>query len=285
MKRKNENNLTDDLSLIKDKKIKIRNKKLILSYISDYGFHKMINCYGDIIKSLVKKYSTNDIVNLFKLDKWMSSEIRSYILDFEQQLNTKAIKQILKYNNLPSDYCLNITNNPAFSNLRNKGYKDFANEIYDNASFYNCLWMYDNPKTIPLKNLSLSWSFHTLISFIDLQDIKTKNRVVGEFNINPEDTANFISVCHSIRKIRNVVSHNDIFLVTRLSYYRREFNIILNNKFEKNFDINTDINVYKLLLALEIVLNKKITDRFLRQIKEFELRKKVTKGILDLMGF
>ena len=146
--------------------------------------------------------------------------------------------------------------------------------------------MYDDSKQIPLNRLSISWSFHTLISFINIQDIQTKNKIINKFNINSENIDNFISTCHSIRKFRNTISHNDIFFITTLNYYRREFNTLLNYLTkQKTSDIEKDITIYSLIKMLEKLLNVDICTEVYKILNDAKINKKLKLLILDYMQF
>lgn len=265
---------------IKNSNIKIKNKESILNYIENYGYFRIIECYGELAKKIKRKPNTNDIINIFKIDMVISNIIGAYILDFEKRLNTKIIDIIYKHNNIEDEYVLEVTNNPANSNLRNKGYSTFIKDLYENAKSCNLLNGYDNPKNVPLKKLSVSWSFHTLVSFIELQDEETKRLITEAFDLE-DNIDEFVSVCHSIRKFRNIASHNGMFISTKLNYYRREFNIALNHWYKKNKNIDEDITISKLVLALEKLLNTNIKSQLLISLKRYKLGKKITKKIIE----
>lgn len=273
----------DCIEKIKNEKIKIKNKKRILDLVNDYGYFKIISCYGDLIKTLPKNlYNTNNICKIFSIDKTLSKIIIFYLLDFEQKLNAKSIGAIveLKKND---DYILN-PDDLNFDLIKSKS--SFIDDLYNKTNGCNCLIMYDDSKQIPLNRLSISWSFHTLISFINIQDIQTKNKIINKFNINSENIDNFISTCHSIRKFRNTISHNDIFFITTLNYYRREFNTLLNYLTkQKTSDIEKDITIYSLIKMLEKLLNVDICTEVYKILNDAKINKKLKLLILDYMQF
>ena len=274
---------TNYIDELKKANIKIKNKNDILSLIKDYGYHRIINCYGDLLKSLSKRhYNTKNICKLFNIDKQLSKVLIYHLLDFEQKLNARSIEVIANSLSNNSEYILNL-NDINLENVKNKN--SFIDELYNSAKGCNCLMMYNDSRKIPLNVLSLSWSFHTLLTFIDIQSIEIKEKVAAEFNINKENISNFISSCHSIRKFRNTISHNDILFVTTINYYRREFNTILNYLNKSSMNIEKDISVYSLIQMLEKILNQDIKKDVYNIINNAKVSKKMKLLILDYMNF
>lgn len=66
------------IKMLKENNFKINNKKKIINLINNYGYHKIINCYGSILKSK-KRVKTNDIIKIFKADKIIASVLIDYI--------------------------------------------------------------------------------------------------------------------------------------------------------------------------------------------------------------
>lgn len=141
---------------IKNAQIKIKNKKKIINYINNYGYYRLITCYGGFLKSIMKRINTNEIIGIFEFDRILSNRMADFILDFEKRLNTIAIDEVCRTNNLSDDYVLVMTDNPAYSNLRNKGYATFNKEIYENVKSCSLLNQYNDQEQIPLKHLCLS---------------------------------------------------------------------------------------------------------------------------------
>lgn len=274
----------DYLQEIAKTPIKIKNKKKIISLIDNYGYYRIIECYGDLLKNLPKRlYNTNNICKIFHIDKELSKILIFYLLDFEQKLNARSIKVIVPIlGNQNQNYILNLKD-IDLSNIKNQ--QKFIDELYNSAKGCNCLMMYDDPKKIPLNQLCLSWNFHTIIDFINLQSIEIKKLIAKEFNINIENFTNFISACHSIRKFRNTISHNDIFFITTLNYYRREFNRILKYLKKSSINIEQDINVYSLIEILESFLQVDIKKEIYEVINKTRINKKMKMLILDYMHF
>ncbi len=269
--------------------IKVK-KSDILEHINKYGYYRIVSCYGKLLKEASKECkkhpNTQELLALFEFDKNLANMIASYLFDFEQQLNTISMDEIFKINNLHDDYVLTITNNPAFTHLRKKGLSSFNEDIYENAKSCNLIPQNIDVRSLPLKILSLSWSFHTLISFIFLQDDNVLENICTRFNIPNGLTNDFISACHSIRKFRNILSHNGIFFSYTLSFYRREFNHLINICCQKQYHLDDDINIYKILILLEKILNKDILKTDLKKIfKETKLPKHIKKYVLTKMGF
>lgn len=268
---------------IKKLNIKIKNKNEIISLIKDYGFHKIINCYGDLLKTLPKRqYNTKNICKLFYIDKQLAKTLIYHILDFEQKLNARSIETITYSLGKDDNYILNLSD-INLENVKNKS--AFIDELYSSAKGCNCLMMYDDPRKIPLSNLSISWSFHTLVTFIDVQTIQIKEKVAAKFNINKDNISNFISTCHSIRKFRNTISHNDIFFVTTINFYRREFNTLLSFLKKDAVNIEKDITVFSLVEMLEKILKTNIKVDIFEIINNAKINKKMKKLILYFMNF
>ncbi len=268
------------LKYIKDKDFKIKNKKKTIEFINKYGEFRIVEGYGNILKKFIKKPTTKDLMRIFEFDTTLSALISKYILDFEKILNNTAIQTILQLEELDDNYVLDVVKNPAHSNLRNKGYGTFMADIYENIDQCSMLQNYNDKTSIPLKALSVSWSFHTLIAFIDLQSNEVKKSISSKFNVT--DCYNeFISACHSIRKFRNSISHNGIFIDTTLNYYCNEFNYLLNRFLNKNYQPDSIINVIKLIELLEYFLDVNLKHEV---SKFFKKRNKVTKLLLAKMG-
>ncbi len=276
--------MTNYLDKIKAENIKIKKQKDIMNLINDYGYHRIINCYGDLIKHLPKRYyNTKNIAKLFKVDKELSKLIIYYLLDFEQKLNARSIAAVVSVLGKGNDdYILNL-NEINLEGVKNKS--QFIDELYASAKGCNCLMMFDNARSIPLNKLCLSWSFHTLISFISVQNLIIKESIARKFNINKENIGNFISTCHSIRKFRNTISHNDIFFITTLNYYRREFNATLNHLKKSKISLEKDITIFSLVEMLELILNVDIKKDIYEILNDAKLNKKIKRIVLDYMDF
>lgn len=147
--------MTNYLEKIKSDNIKIKKPKEIINLINDYGYHRIINCYGDLIKTLPKRQiNTKNITKLFNVDKKLSKVLIYYLLDFEQKLNARSINAIIAILGRGDDnYILNL-NQLNLEGIKNKNI--FIEELYASAKTCNCLMMYDNPQTIPLSKLCLS---------------------------------------------------------------------------------------------------------------------------------
>ena len=145
---------TNYIDELKKANIKIKNKNDILSLIKDYGYHRIINCYGDLLKSLSKRhYNTKNICKLFNIDKQLSKVLIYHLLDFEQKLNARSIEVIANSLSNNSEYILNL-NDINLENVKNKN--SFIDELYNSAKGCNCLMMYNDSRKIPLNVLSLS---------------------------------------------------------------------------------------------------------------------------------
>ncbi len=265
------------LKYLTEKGIKVKNKKKTLAFIKNYGEFRIVDCYGELLKKIVAKPNSKQLMMLFEFDTTLSALISKYILDFEKILNNVSIQTILQAEDLDENYVLDIVKNPAHSNLRNKGYGTFVKDIYENIDTCTLLENYRNQQDIPLRILSTSWSFHTLIAFIDLQSNEVKKAISAKFRVS-DCYEQFISACHSIRKFRNNISHNGIFLSQTLDYYCREFNYLLNRFNNKNYNQDSQINVNKLIELLQYFLNIDIK----KEIAEFFKKKhnKISKKVL-----
>lgn len=269
---------------IKELGIKIKNKKNISTLITDYGFHRIINCYGDLLKVLPKRmYNTKNIYKIFKIDKLISKTLIYYLLDFEQKLNARSIDVISNILGKGNNEYILSENDINFETLKNKN--NFFEELFSSTKSCNCLMMYDDPRKIPLSDLSLSWSFHTLLTFISIQNDNIKSKILEKFNISDKYINEFISTCHSIRKFRNTISHNDILFVTTINFYRREFNSLLCYLCNKNYNLEKDITVFSLIEMLEKLLNENIKDEIFEIINKSRINKKLKELVLDYMNF
>lgn len=112
-----------------------------------------------------------------------------------------------------------------------------------------------------------------------------KESIARKFNISKENINAFISTCHSIRKFRNTISHNDILFITSINYYRREFNTILNNLKHQNNSIEKDISIFSLVEMLELILNVDIKKEIFQILNDAKLGKKLKLLILKYMNF
>ncbi len=265
------------LKYIKDNGFKVKSKKKTLSYINKYGDFRLIEGYGSVLKKYIAKPTTKQLILLFEFDTTLSALMSKYILDFEKILNNVAIQTILQLEDLEQDYVLDIVKNPAHSNLKNKGYGTFVNDIYENIDSCDLLASFPDKTKIPLKALSVSWSFHTIIAFINLQSQNVKTAISSRFRVT-DCYDEFISACHSIRKFRNTISHNGIFLSTTLDFYCQQFNYLLNRFLNKNHKPDSPINVIKLIELLEYFLDTNLKSEIL---KHFKHKDKITKKILS----
>lgn len=277
------------LSEIKSYNIKIKNSANILEYIEKYGSYRIIGCYGYFLKqaskSVNKEVTTQDLIAIFEFDKYLINMIQNYLFDFEQQLNNISIEEFLSANQLKDNYIFSINNKHAHNFQNNKTLVNFANDIYENVKSCNLIPKSVDVKQLPLKILATSWSFHTLISFISLQDKVVISNICKRFNLSAKAAINFVSACHSIRKFRNISSHNGIFFASTLNFYRREFNHLINISCNKNYSLDTNINMYKLIVLLEKMLNKQIFKKDLKNIfKKTKMPQFIKQYILNRMG-
>ncbi len=144
------------LKYIKDKGFKVKCKNKTLGFINKYGEFRIIEGYGDVLKKLVKKPNTKDLITLFEFDTTLSALVSKYILDFEKMLNNISIQTVLQLEELDNNYILDIVKNPAHSNLRNKGYGTFVADIYENIDQCTMLHNFNDKTKIPLRALSVS---------------------------------------------------------------------------------------------------------------------------------
>ena len=63
-----------------------------------------------------------------------------------------------------------------------------------------------------------------------------------QFHTSNASTKEFTSACHTLRKFRNSMSHNDILFKTKISTYTKEFNSLLSTtkKQTKTDNVETD---------------------------------------------
>ena len=61
-------------------------------------------------------------------------------------------------------------------------------------------------------------------------------------------------------------------MISQLNFYRREFNQIININLNKNYDLDTNITIYKLTILLEKLLMTSIIDgEFKKLIKQLNI--------------
>lgn len=221
-------------------------------YIQRYGFFRLIDGYGlNLIKiTNINPITTDQIIAFFNFDNLLSNILVGIIQDFEKQLNHKIIEIVLKTNQLDNNYILEIINDPAKANLKHRGFRTFINDVYDNALQCNLIQDKQDIKKIPLRALATSWTFHTLISFCELQDKQTKIAIANEYGFI-DDYDGFISVCHIIRKFRNILAHNGICITTIIDNYVDSFNYWLSIFYKYTNCGNTNINIIKLIKMLQ----------------------------------
>ncbi len=264
------------LKSIKENGFKVKNKKKTLAYIEKYGAFRLLEGYGAILKKYTNKPNTKQLISLFEFDTTLSALISKYVLDFEKMLNNVAIQTVLQIEDLDQDYVLDIVKNPAHSNLRNKGYATFINDVYGMSDKCVLLNKYQDKSQIPLRALSISWTFHTLLAFIGLQSEEVKKAISSKFRVS-DRYDDFVSACHTIRKFRNTISHNSIFISTTIDSSCSEFNYLLNRFLNKNYPSDSPINVIKLIELLEYFLDINLKKEVLKHFKKSD---KLTKTLL-----
>ncbi len=145
-----------NLKYIQDSGLKIKAKKKTIEFVNDYGLFRTVDCYGAVLKRLVSKPNTKQLMMLFDFDTSLSALVSKYILDFEKILNNVAVQTTLQVEELDENYILDIVKNPAHSSLRNKGYATFVQDVYENVDSCTLLENYRGQKDIPLRILSTS---------------------------------------------------------------------------------------------------------------------------------
>ncbi len=235
------------VNLIKNKGLKIKNKEFFIQEVIKYNIVRLIDGYAKCLeleepndkKKYIKGTTTNQVLNLFTFDQELACILLRYFKQFEQQLNSITLYTVMKKYNLGNDYILNVNNVVWMENKKSIEFNQFRDSIFDYVATSNFLKSYNDYATIPLQELCLSWSFHTTILFFDLQSETIKKEIMEQFHTSNASSKEFTSACHTLRKFRNSMSHNDILFRTKISTYTKEFNSLLSTtSIKKQTNVN-----------------------------------------------
>lgn len=242
------------LSHIQSKGIIVSNVKRLSKYITNSNYNRVIKPYlklisDEDIKSL--SVTTDDLLNLYKLDKKISLLFLDLILEIEKKLNTQ-IAYTIEDSYRIYDGCLfklerKFVQERIFSNVHNK----LSNLTFDQLISKMTKYAHINPNTntyeniaknnlfkkwesCPLDALCLTWTFSTtVLTYLSLND-NLKSKVVKIFKLNLKKTDNFDYLMNKILALRNILTHNNVLIGSLLDLQDEPMIYSYNQIFYRN---------------------------------------------------
>lgn len=241
------------LSHIQSKGIVVNNVKRLSKYITNSNYNRVVKPYLKLIsendiRSL--EVTTDDLLNLYELDKKISLIFLDHILEIEKKLNTqiaytiedtfgiydgclfkldrKFVQQRI-FNNCPSKLC-NMSFEQLISKMTKYAHINPNTNTYENLSKNN---LFKKWAECPLDALCLTWTFSaTVLTYFALNDY-LKSKVVKIFNLNLKKTYPFDVLINKILSLRNIITHNNVLIGSLLDLQDQDMVNAYNRIFNK----------------------------------------------------
>lgn len=224
------------LSHIQSKGIIVSNIKRLTKFIVNGNYNRVIKPYLKLLESVNPDHfeiTTDDLLNLYELDKKISMLFLNHLLEFEKRLNTQ-IAYIIEDTYKIYDGCLffrdkEFLKHQIFSNASGSlcgiGFDQLINKMtkyahinpntssYENVSRNN---LYLKWKTCPLDALCLTWTFSTTVLVYFAMNDQLKKKVVKFFKLSPNKVSVFDDLINDFLDLRNLITHNNVIFVNML---------------------------------------------------------------------
>lgn len=282
---------------IQSKGIIVSNIKRLSKNITDSNYNRVIKPYlklisDEDIRSL--SITTDDLLNLYKLDKKISLIFLDHILEIEKKLNTQ-IAYTIEDSFRIFDGCLfkfdrKFVQDRIFNNTHNK----LSNLTFDQLISKMTKYAHINPNTntyenisknnlfkkweaCPLDALCLTWTFSTtVLTYLSLND-HLKSKVVKIFKLNLKKTENFDYLINKILSLRNIITHNNVLIGSLLDLQDEPMIYSYNQIFFKN---KIYLDFYDFVNMLEFLSGIDTRDELREVIEKYQFTPRV-KTLVD----
>ncbi len=226
--------IDEQIELLKSRGLKIDNEDKLKWYLSSYNYQNFINGYNDLFminedrnKNKYKSIaSSNQIINLFNFDRWLSKNILSTIQNIERKISSSiAYVLAINLNYYNNDKGGNIFkyefNNPLiekmFVKMDFEEWKEMKSRLLDdkkinkNEKLYK---KYNSNSEIPIWSLIIKMSFGDLILILSKVNeniffqIMKNSKICNWENLNSKKE--IILIFKIIKDLRNRICHNNI---------------------------------------------------------------------------
>jgi len=220
------------LDHIQTKGIIVSDVKRLESYITNYNYNRVIKPYTKIFSDQeLKDYnvSTDDIIDIYELDKKLSILFLKNILEIEKRLNT-AIAYVIEdtfkiYDGCIFKYEKKFLQQHIFSNCNDKdcgmpfdkliskltkyAHINPNTNIYENVNKNNLFFKW---KACPLDALCLTWTFTTTALTYLALDNRLKEKILVSFGVSKGRIKEFNEFIKCILNLRNIITHNNVLI-------------------------------------------------------------------------
>lgn len=226
--------IDEQIELLKSRGLKIENEDKLKWYLSSYNYQNFINGYNDLFminedrsKNKYKPIaSSNQIINLFNFDRWLSKNILSIIQNIERKISS-SIAYVLAinlnyYNNDKSGNIFKYEfNNPLiekmFVKMDFEEWNEMKSRLLDdkkinkNEKLYK---KYNSNSEIPIWSLIIKMSFGDLILILSKVNeniffqIMKDSKIYNWENLNSKKE--IILIFKIIKDLRNRICHNNV---------------------------------------------------------------------------
>ncbi len=260
------------LSHIQSKGIIISDVKRLNKYIVNGNYNRVMKPYLKLLEQQnfgKLEITTDDLLNLYELDKKISILFLDHLLEIEKRLNTQ-IAYIIEDTYRIYDGCLfskdkEFLKHQIFSNasgsLCGVGFEQLVNKMtkyahinpntntYENVSRNN---LYLKWKTCPLDALCLTWTFSTTVLVYFALNDQLKKKVVKFFRLSPNKVSAFDDLINNFLSLRNLITHNNVMFVNMLDLQDQQMVSNYNDVFraKKQF-----LDFYDFAILLEYFSN------------------------------
>lgn len=294
-------NTEEQLNLLKTRGV-ILEKKHVRKYnyyLNNFGYHNIINGYNDFFMvnndRKTNKYKDGInlcmIIDLFNLDRLISSAILKHVLDFERKLSNIFFIELNRFILGSSSVSKNDKDDFYKYGLIFTNWEKYANHFFTNKKELNSIILnieehkiknkkimdknFDGISEIPSWIINSQLEFGGLIKFIRICKPKLLTEIINQINPSIKDISKdiFIEILTILKDIRNRICHNN-----RL--YKFEHKSPLINKIKHFYNINIPKPINSDYIRLWNVI--KIIDLFNNTIQtkynlETHLKNNITK--------
>lgn len=281
------------ISHIQSKGIIISDIKRLTKYIVNGNYNRVMKPYLKLLEQQnfgKLQITTDDLLNLYELDKKISILFLNHLLEIEKRLNTQ-IAYIIEDTYRIYDGCLfaydkDFLKHQVFSNASSSlcgiGFDQLVNKMtkyahinpntssYENVSRNN---LYLKWKVCPLDALCLTWTFSTTVLVYFALNDQLKKKVVKFFRLSPNKVSSFDDLINKFLSLRNLITHNNVMFVNMLDLQDHQMVKNYNDVFRSKKQF---LDFYDFAILLEYFSNiPTLFDDLKRNVEMFEFSPKL----------
>ncbi len=274
-------NIDEQIKLLKNRNLIIKDENKFKYYLKNFSYHNFVNGYNDLLfknedrktNKYKKNASSDDLIEIFNLDRQFSNLILTNILEFERKVSSFLIDLIcnrIKNKSIDVFGCVLNWNNSIISSIFEKyNWEELRKELLGNYKYKNGICSNIRCHDIlPIWIIGIQWTFGNIKYIIS----KLNNESFNQFllylpkEFQKWEKNNINELFFNLNKIRNRCSHNNVI------YNYQCKNFFPNNFILKKHQISTKEynNEYSIFYKIDKI-PKKIENNKNRKIKIYDI--------------